>query len=105
MADPAVAVIVAVRLALLLPQVRVTVPGVVTVAALKTPVSVPTVTTTPESEAFRAFSAVTVMVELDEPSVLIDTGEAVRSRDEAVTPEAVPVLVMIRALVEPVMLA
>ena len=104
-ADPAVAVIVAVRFVLLLPDVKVTLPGVVTVGALRTPVLVPIVTSTPDNEAFKAFNALIVIVEVEVPSVLIDVGEAERSIEEAVTPEAVPVLVMIIALVEPVMLA
>ena len=105
--EPAVAVIVAVRLALLEPQERVTVPGVVMVGALRTPVSVPKVTTTPDNAAFKAFNALTVIVEVEvgKPSVLMDVGKAEISREAAVTPAEDPVLVMIKALVEPVTLA
>ena len=46
-----------------------------------------------------------MIVEVVEPSEFTHEGEAERSIEEAVTPEAVPVLVIIIALVEPVMLA
>jgi hypothetical protein len=81
--EPAVAVIVAVRLALFPPQERVTVPGVVTVGALRKPVSVLNVTTTPDNVAFAEFNALTVIVEVVEPSVFMDVGDAARSRDAA----------------------
>ena len=81
------AVIVAVRLALFAalspPRERVTVPGVVTLGALRTPVSVLKYTVTPEMIAFPAFNALTVMVDVVEPSVLIDVGDAARSREDA----------------------
>jgi hypothetical protein len=103
--EPAVAVIVAVRLALFPPQERITVPGVVIVGALRTPVSVDIVTTMPDKEAFKAFKALTVIVDVVEPSDFIDGGEAEIFREAAVAPAEVPVLVMIMAFVEPVMLA
>jgi hypothetical protein len=104
-AVPAVAVTVAVRLALFPPQERITVPGVVIVGALRTPVSVDIVTTTPDNAAFKAFNALTVIVDVVEPSDFICGGEAEISREAAVVPAEVPVLVMIMAFVEPVMLA
>jgi len=82
--DPAVPVICAVRLVSFLivgvspPREKITVPGVVTVGVLRIPVSVLIVTTTSDSEAFEEFNAVTVIVEVTEPSVFIDVGEATR---------------------------
>ena len=76
--DPAVPVICAVRLVLSPPQEKITVPGAVTGGVLRIPVSVLIVTTTSDSEAFEEFNAVTVIVEVTEPSVFIDVGEATR---------------------------
>ena len=73
---------------------------VVTVGELRIPVSVLNVTTTPDNRALEEFKALTVMVEKDEPSVLMDVGEAARSIDDAVTvdpPPDVPVRVMMTA--------
>ena len=73
---------------------------VVTVGELRIPVSVLNDTTTPDNRALEEFKALMVMVEYDEPSVLMDVGEAARSIDAAVTvdpPPEVPVLVMMTA--------
>ena len=108
-ADPAVAVIVAVRLIGLLPEEKVTVAlpslPVTAVGIPRTPVSVPIVIVTLDSAEFKEFNALMVIVEDVESSDFTVAGEAKMSRENAVAETAVPVLVMIMALVEPVMLA
>jgi len=109
-AVPAVAVIVAVRLIGFAGEEKVTVAGVVvlvtTVGALRTPVSVFRVTVTPANAAFALFKATTVIVEEVEPSDFTVKGVAERRIEEADTVGVeLPVLVMIMAFVEPVMLA
>jgi hypothetical protein len=87
---PAVAVIVAVRLAwVAVPEWNVTVPWplapVVTVWASNTPVSVPNVTVTPGTTAFVELSGVTVIVVVTESSDGMLVGEAASRTDAAFT--------------------
>ena len=76
--EPDLPIIVAVGLALSAPDVKVTVPGVVTVGALSMPVLVSIATTTPDISAFKEFNAFTEIVEVVEPSDLTEVGEAER---------------------------
>jgi hypothetical protein len=81
-------VIVEVRLIALLPdeKVNVAVPSspVVTVAALRLPESALIVITMPDKAALEEFNAVTVIVEVVEPSDFTVGGEAIRSIDAGV---------------------
>jgi len=58
--------------------------SVTTLAALRTPVSVLNVTVIPDNMALEEFKALTVIVEVVEPSEFIDAGEAERLIESAV---------------------
>ena len=73
---------------------------VTTVGALRTPVPVDRVTVTPDNAALTLFNAMTVIVELVEPSDFTVKGDAVRRIEAADTvepPPDVPVRVMMTA--------
>ena len=58
--------------------------SVTTLAALRTPVSALNVTVIPDNMALEEFKALTVIVEVVEPSEFIDAGEAERLIESAV---------------------
>lgn len=82
--EPALAVIVAVRLVLLLPHVSVTVAGVVTDPVLRIPLVVVSVTVWPDKTAFPESKALIVMLEAAELMVLMVVGSADKSMAETV---------------------